>query len=363
MKGQPQEGERAVIHRRDFVTAGLSLPMLALALPSRAVQTRWRTFEVTIRVDVVEPRGVVRVWVPQLPTRISPYQQLAEQMHSGNARHSRSIHSGADMWRLEWGPETPQPYATFAIKAATRRYEVPLDAPRATAAVDRASVARYLAPTRLIPTDGIVRETALGIVRGHQSPLARARAIYDWVVDNTFRDPSVEGCGLGDIRWMLESRSLGGKCADLNTLFVGLCRGAGLPARDLYGLRVAPSKTFKSLGRSGDVTTAQHCRAEVYVDGFGWIPADPADVRKLVLEERAGATLTDADIAAARARFFGAWEENWIAFNDAHDVALPDSSGKALPFFMYPQIEVDGVRRKDSDADGFRYRIEAREVE
>jgi transglutaminase-like putative cysteine protease len=41
----------------------------------------------------------------------------------------------------------------------------------------------------------------------------------------------------------------------------------------------------KSLGKSGDITKAQHCRAEVYIDGKGWFPVDPADVRKVVLEE------------------------------------------------------------------------------
>ena len=62
------------------------------------------------------------------------------------------------------------------------------------------------------------------------------------------------------------------------------------------------SEHFKSLGRSGDVTAAQHCRAEVYVDGFGWIPVDPADVRKVVLEEEPGGTLDDRRMCAARAR-------------------------------------------------------------
>ena len=97
----------------------------------------------------------------------------------------------------------------------------------------------------------------------------------------------MKGCGLGDIRGMLEMKNLSGKCADLNALFVGLARASGLPARDLYGLRVAPSTQFPSLGRAGgNVTTAQHCRAEVWADSYGWIPVDPADVRKLMLEEK-----------------------------------------------------------------------------
>ena len=48
---------------------------------------------------------------------------------------------------------------------------------------------------------------------------------------------------------MLETGNLGGKCADLNALFAGLCRSVGVPARDYYGLRVAPSAFgYRELG-------------------------------------------------------------------------------------------------------------------
>src|SRR5439155_1166821 len=116
------------------------------------------------------------------------------------------------------------------------------------------------------------------------TPDQKPRAIYEWVVDHTFRNPKTRGCGLGDIRFMLETGDLSGKCADLNALYVGLARAAGLPARDVYGIRVAKSALgFQSLGPSSEhVTKAQHCRAEVYLDGYGWIPVDPADVRKVV---------------------------------------------------------------------------------
>src|SRR5262249_54283833 len=143
----------------------------------------------------------------------------------------------------------------------------------------------FLQPSKLIPTDGVVAKTSQEITQGKSTDVERARAIYEWVVENTFRDPKVKGCGTGDIRTMLETRYLGGKCADLNALFVGLARAAGVPAREIYGLRVAESKEFKSLGRTGDVTKAQHCRAEFYDGQHGWIPVDPADVRKVVLEE------------------------------------------------------------------------------
>jgi hypothetical protein len=62
-----------------------------------------------------------------------------------------------------------------------------------------------------------------------QSGSAKARRIYEWIVDNTFRDPKTRGCGIGDIASMLKTGDLGGKCADLNALYVGLARAVGLP--------------------------------------------------------------------------------------------------------------------------------------
>ena len=155
----------------------------------------------------------------------------------------------------------------------------------------------------MIPTDGIVKETSRQIVEGAANDFDKARLIYDWVVANTVRDPSTRGCGSGDIGAMLRTGELRGKCADINALFVGLARAAGLPARDLYGLRIAPSQFgLKSLGaNSAMVTKAQHCRAEVFLTGFGWTPVDPADVRKFMLEEvEGGLPAGDPKVAVVR---------------------------------------------------------------
>ena len=229
----------------------------------------------------------------------------------------------------------------------------------------RAELQHWLRPTRLLPTDGIVKQTALEITRGAKTDAGKARAIYDWIVENTYRNPKTQGCGRGDIRFMLESRDLGGKCADLNALYVGLARAAGLPARDVYGIRVARSEMgYKSLGvSSGNVTKAQHCRAEVYVSEHGWTAVDPADVRKVMLEEPPGNRPPDDEVVKkARARLFGSWEMNWMAYNFAHDVVLTGSSGPPVPFLMYPQAETANGRIDCLDPDGFRYEITAREI-
>ena len=164
---------------------------------------------------------------------------------------------------------------------------------------------------------------------------------------------------------MLESGDLGGKCADLNALYVGLARAAGLPARHVYGLRVAKSELgYKSLGPATEnVTKGQHCRAEVWLADYGWVPVDPADVRKVVLEEPPGhLALGDPKVVAVRKALFGAWEGNWLAYNTAHDVALPGSAWPPLAFLMYPQGET-GSRQLDClEPDRFGYIMTAWEL-
>ena len=120
--------------------------------------------------------------------------------------------------------------------------------------------------------------------------------------------------------------------------------------------------SHKSLGKAGDITRAQHCRAEFYAEGIGWIPVDPADVRKVVLEEGPGLTLADDVVKEARTMLWGGWEGNWMAYNYAHDVRLPGSNRAPVPFLMYPQAENARGRLDALDAENFRYWIRASQV-
>ena len=343
--------------------AGLGRTRPAFGQQGSADATKWRAFEVTTRVEIVNANGAARAWVPLPLSPDTDYFKSLGHGSSGNAKATRIVRDeryGAGIFVAEWEPGEAAPVVEVINRFATRDRAVdfkPVDARE-----DRRVLARYTEATRLMPVDGIVQKTAREITRGQKTDLDKARAIYEWVVDNTFRDPKVRGCGVGDIRAMLETGNLSGKCADLNALYVGLARAVGIPARDVYGVRVADSAEFKSLGKSGDITRAQHCRAEFYLSGAGWVPVDPADVRKVVLEERGGLPLTDPAVQRARAKLFGQWEMNWLAYNYAHDVKLPGSTGEPLAFFMYPQAEVNGARRDSLDPDAFRYKMTAKEL-
>ena len=99
-----------------------------------------------------------------------------------------------------------------------------------------------------MPTGWIVKDTALEITKGKATDVEKVRAVYDWVLANTYRDPKVRGCGIGDIKAMLETKSFGGKCGDINALFVGLVGPSVFPRAisTASASRRRPSATSRS---------------------------------------------------------------------------------------------------------------------
>lgn len=327
---------------------------------------QWRTFEVTTRVDIARTEGATRVWLP-IPSVDSDYQHSQESTFSSNgtARFMHNGEEGVKMLYAEFVAGQARPFVELTSRVQTQNRAV--DWSRRNASAEDADTLRYFTrATTLIPTDGIVRETALAATLGAGTDVEKVRMLYDWIVANTYREPKVRGCGEGDIVTMLETENLGGKCADLNALFVGLCRSVGVPARDIYGIRLVPSAFgYKELsGNPASLKGAQHCRSEVYLNGYGWVAMDPADVAKVMRLETADwiKKTTDPVVAPVNKALFGGWEGNWMAYNTAHDVALPQARGEKLGFFMYPVAE-NAAGRFDSYApDDFKYQITAREI-
>lgn len=361
------------MNRREFLiytsgaAVGVALSGVDETFALDSPPSEWRRFEVTTRVEVLKPSGVTRIWLPAALVGATAFQKTLANDFKAEGGKAELVENSADALGIVMAEFTAgvKPQMTLVSRIATKNYDIDLSKPNQGGKEKSAELKHFLRPTKLMPIDGVVKETAEEITAGSKTDIDKARAIYEWIVVNTFRNPKTRGCGAGDIRYMLDAKDLGGKCADLNALYVGLARAVGLPARDVYGIRVAKSNLgYKSLGPStSNVTKAQHCRAEVYLREYGWFPVDPADVRKVVLEEPPGNRPLDDDmVKAVRTRLFGSWEMNWMAYNYAHDVTLPNSKAGPVGFFMYPQAETSEGRVDCLDPDNFSYEIQAREL-
>lgn len=358
------------MQRRDFLktaallsTAAAMTPVLASAksstieLPSSEGRRR---FALMNTFDLKAPygsEGVVNLWIP-LPEDTA-FQQVRKLDFNGtyqDAYISTNNAYGAKTLFATWPDAKGKMTITVELVIETEDWE-PVKRGELTHYRTPtnlhypADVALYLQPTKHMPIDGIVKQTADKIVAGETEPLKKARLIYNWVSANMFRDNNVIGCGTGDVATILESGKLGGKCTDINSVFVALMRAVGIPAREMFGIRLGQAikmgqyskKAFGSADDKGiaDVTGGQHCRAMFYLAGYGWLPADPADVTKMRLTENK--EHSDPAVQAVNDYLFGNWEMNWVGFNYGRDFDLfPVAEQTPLNNFGYPYAEVDG---------------------
>lgn len=302
-----------------------------------ASQAGERRTEVTFKINLKAPENSknVRLWIPH---PVSDENQTIEDIRIDGNDFSHGIYKekefGNSILYAEWNNRTKERILTYTFKV-TRKEVVKRDFPGNELPLDTKQYAKYLMPTSLSPTTGKIKETAENITKGKTTTLAKARAIYDWIVDNMYRDPQIKGCGLGDVERLLEI--LGGKCGDIHSVYVALARSAGVPSREIFGIRI-PS------GEEGEMTKAQHCWAEFYLPGYGWVPIDAADVRKIMLEKK----LKLGEEKEFRAYYFGAWDENRIGYGIGRDLILnPVQKGGKLNYFMYPYAEADGKALDD----------------
>jgi transglutaminase-like putative cysteine protease len=351
------------------VLAASTLPRLAFAEAERRFAPqpgRWRSFELTTRVEVLEPKGGTRVWLP-VPSVDAEFQQSLDSRWSGNAQAAKLVADPSYGARMLYAEFEPGAAPVLELTSRVLTQDRAIDWNRKTSPnIDTATRKYWMHATELMPTDGIVWDTAQEVTKGARTDVDKVRALYEWIVDNTWREPKVRGCGVGDIKAMLETGNLGGKCGDINGLCVGLARAAGVPARDLYGIRLVPSAFgYRELGGNpAKLSGAQHCRAEVFLRDYGWVAMDPADVGKVMRQETPQWIKDPSNplVAPVKRALFGGWEGNWLACYTAEDVALPGAQGPKLGFLMYPQAENGNGRYDSLDADRFRYTITAKEI-
>lgn len=373
------------MERRNFLKGAAALSTLGLVSPvwsktasvdqpAVAASGSWRRFAMTQTYQLKAPQGSegkVNLWVP-VPEN-TDFQQLVSLSFSGNYQNARLTANnryGAKMLFVTWADSKGKLDLKVEMTVETRDWEVlkqnNLDdwqLPEQDAVIPE-TIQPWLKATPHIATDGVVKETALKIIGDQKSPLKQARLIHDWVSRHMHRDESVIGCGTGDVGEILKTGKLGGKCTDINSVFVALCRAAGIPAREMFGIRVGATrkladyskKAFGSADAQGvaKISGAQHCRAMFWLAGFGWVPADPADVTKMRLAENKHND--DPAVKAVNDYLFGNWEMNWVGFNYGRDFALsPESEQGDVNNLGYPYAEVDGDPLNFYDPATFSY--------
>ncbi len=285
-----------------------------------------RTFLFTYQVAIQAlPAGAqrVRVWIPSAVSdanqtvalkKVSgpvPLHATRETPFGNHILYGEILHPAA-------GPaEFTLEYQVTRKEYSRGDYNHLLKASQGTGAAP-ASLAAYLAPDRLVPTDGRIKTLADENTRDKRGTVEKARALYDFVFQTVRYDKSGTGWGRGDSLWVCDAKH--GNCTDFHSLFISLARAEGIPARFEIGFPVPT-------GTEGTIP-GYHCWAEFYANGVGWVPVDISEAWK---------------DPKKRAYFFGTLDANRVQFTVGRDLTLqPKQDGGPLNYFIYPYVEVDG---------------------
>jgi transglutaminase-like putative cysteine protease len=288
-----------------MLRARVLLPLLFFAstLSALAQDSRHFTFHYAFTVRNLPAGKKVRIWLPAAEP--DEYQDV------------RVISAKGDL------PLKSTRELQFDVEYEVVRHER-IALPAASGQVMPASLAvkerqRDLQPDALVPITGPPAVLAAKVTEGKPRALEKARAIYDYVFTTMRYDKTGTGWGHGDVLYACDAKK--GNCTDFHSLFIAMARSQGIPARFEIGFPLPADK------HSADIA-GYHCWSDFFIDGRGWIPVDISEAWKH---------------PEKRDYFFGSHDVNRIQFSMGRDLRLnPPQEGKALNYFVYPYVEVDG---------------------
>ena len=332
------------------------------------------TMTTSVTDETKFPKGkVTRVWIPIPQTdrdqTVAPSTLNYKAEKATETKYTYDS-SGNKALYVVWDENTEPKDRTVTLSYNISRREIVRPdnlAALEKGKVDTKEMAPYLRESKRSGslTSGIVKETADKIVKDAKAKTVyqKAHAIYEWVCENISRDKSNQtpGIGAGNAEYILNHPNEGGKCTDTNSVFVALCRAAGVPARGVYGLSLDELE-----GKPG--TYIQKCKPQYYLPGYGWAEADTSAVLKEIRGEE-DTFRKDESMKSAwddiKDRYWGKGSEQWIMLSTGDDIELSprqsattaedqypaDKSPQRLTglnddgtlnYFVYPYVEYDG---------------------
>ncbi|MDR0567610.1 MAG: IPT/TIG domain-containing protein [Spirochaetaceae bacterium] len=266
-------------------------------------------YAVDIQVQSAEPPNTLYLWVPE--PAVSASQRITDPLifsrkpfadqYQGTALFQVSDLKSGEKVRITAAAAVE----VYAVETSMKNQPLKPDADSPVHSV-------HTLPSALIPSDNPdVANLAKTLAGKEQNPYEKARKLYEWLITEVQYGPS-ENAALGALQ---ERR---GDAYAVSLLFCALSRAVDLPAIPVAGVLATKS-----------LSAVRHYWAEFWVDGFGWIPVDPA----------LGAGFCPEDFALprdAQTYYFGSTDNQRIAF----------SRGQGMPAQMDPYGRT-AVRRRD----------------
>ncbi|MDR0289584.1 MAG: IPT/TIG domain-containing protein [Treponema sp.] len=216
-------------------------------------------YSVNVKASEARPPNALYLWIPR--PAVSAAQRNAELL-SSSMEPFIERHRGISLYKID--DIAPNRDVQISLSWKVDVYGVGTSVwPQAIRQESNSPMmAAYAQSSPQLPSDDPrIKSQAAAILGRERNPYAKAQRIYEWMTaGGNFVWEAQSG---GDIFSALETKKIDSYLAAL--LYCTLLRSADIPCQPVAGVLVSRNRQAMN-----------HYWAEFWIDGFGWVPADPA---------------------------------------------------------------------------------------
>jgi len=216
-------------------------------------------YGVTVSNVIADTVNSIQIWAPVIQSSLSQ-------------RSVESVFEPEPMWENfkglnRYNLENLEPWNEYVLNQTHwfERYAIETDINSSSIDreydKDRKLVSFYTKEDKLVPSeDKTIRDIVRSIVGSEKNPYLKAQKLYEYLIR---RLDYVEFTESENVIESLANRKA--DAYEYAVLFTSLARNTGIPSRPVAGFLVYGNKQTKN-----------HWWSEIYINGIGWIPVDPA---------------------------------------------------------------------------------------
>ncbi|MDR0457288.1 MAG: IPT/TIG domain-containing protein [Treponema sp.] len=244
---------------------GGSSPPLGFDLAARTGTKTFRdkrsytvNYSVNVKTGEAQPPNTLYLWIPH--PAASAAQRNAELL-SASTEPFIDSYRGISLYKLDNLTANSDEQINLSWKVEVYRIETTIWSQSVRQEQNSPLNTAYTQSSPQLPADDprIVNQAA-ALAGRERNSYTKAQRVYEWMTGGNFVWESQSG---GDIFSALETKHIDSCLAAL--LYCSLLRSAGVPCQPVAGVLVSRNQQ-----------TMNHYWAEFWLDGFGWVPVDPA---------------------------------------------------------------------------------------
>ena len=172
-----------------------------------------------------------------------------------------------------------------------------------------------------------------------ESDVDRLVGAMQWVDQNLTYDHVQASLSANPMHALTHRR---GHCSDYHGLCSTLARNVGYPSRVLYGLQMF------------DKGSPSHCKLDVFLPPYGWVPFDLSETQKMVLkvaaDETKSADQRDSIRKKIKDRSMQGFRENtWLKVTQGVNYQLMPPAANPVTIVRTIYAEADGIALPEPD--------------